>query len=339
MAMKNTNPDRATVGIYGCTNRYTLDRPATEKATFGVTLIGAALGLGAVDPSCSEGPRILRKHCPELMMLNQGIQVDWDDILRPDQQKTNDVIATIGAFCLQLAERVKKTISRGRRFVVIGGDHSCAIGTWSGATTAIADKGPLGLVWIDAHLDAHTPETSPSGYVHGMPVASLLGYGRPLLTDLLRPGPKLLPQHLCLIGGRCYEQEELNLLDKLGVRLILMEEVRKLGFAAALNKAVNIATSGTAGFGISIDLDAIHSDDAPAVCTPAPGGIPATQLISSIAGLDTGQKLIGYEIAEFNPCLDNGGRTARLICDLLVAMVVKDPRNDNTLIPLNTSVS
>lgn len=337
--MNNTKPDRRKAGLYGCTNRYTLSRSATEKATCGVTLIGAALGLGAVDSSCSEGPRILRKQTPELMMLNEGIQVDWDDILRPDQHKTDDVIATIGTFCLQLAERVKKTISRGRRFVVIGGDHSCAIGTWTGASTAIADKGPLGLVWIDAHLDAHTPETSPSGHVHGMPVASLLGYGRPVLTDLLRPGPKLLPQHLCLIGGRCYEREEVNLLNKLGVRLILMEEVRRYGLVASLNKAVDIATSGTAGFGISIDLDAIHSDDAPAVCTPAPGGIPATQLISSIAELDTGRKLIGYEIAEFNPCLDSGGRTARLIYDLLVAMVANDPLNDKPVMPLSTSVS
>ena len=337
--MNNTNPKRRTAGIYGFTNRYNRKRPATEEAHYGVTLIGAALGLGAVDPSCSEGPGILRKQYPELMMLKAGIQVDWDDILWPDQQLTDDVIATIGTFCLQLAERVKKIIGLGRHFVVLGGDHSCAIGTWTGASTAIADKGPLGLIWIDAHLDAHTPETSPSGYVHGMPVASLLGYGSPALTNLLQLGPKLLPQHLCLIGGRCYEQEELNLLNKLGVRLILMEEVHKIGLEAALNEAVNIATSGTAGFGISIDLDAIHADDAPAVCTPAPGGIPAAQLISSLAGLDTGQKLIGYEIAEFNPCLDNDGRTARLICNLLVAMVANDPPNDNTSIPLNTSVS
>ncbi len=334
--MNNTRLERRAAGVYEYANHHALNRPVTKQTTHGVSLIGAALGLGAVDPSCSAGPDILRQHRPELLMLNEGIQADWDDVVRPNRHNPENVVATIESFCLKLAARVRETISRGRRFAVIGGDHSCAIGTWTGANMAIADKGPLG---IDAHLDAHTPETSPSGYVHGMPVASLLGYGTPALTDLFRPGAKVLPQDLCLIGGRSYEPEEINLLNKLGVRFILMEEVNKHGLEAALNEALDIAASGTAGFGISIDLDAIHSNDAPAVGTPAPDGIPATQLINSIARLETGENLLGYEIAEFNPRLDRDGRTARLICDLLVATVANDSLKHNSSTPSKVSVS
>ncbi|MBL4818628.1 MAG: arginase [Deltaproteobacteria bacterium] len=300
---------------------YTYDCPLTEQSPPVVSLIGAALGLGSSLSGCAQGPDILRQHQPELLMSNAHVQAIWDELIRANRSRPENVVSTISRFCLALAERVKETIDNGERFTVIGGDHACAIGTWTGAAMAIADRGPLGLVWIDAHLDAHTPETSPSHCIHGMPVASLLGYGAPDLTDLLRPEAKLLPQHLCLVGVRSYEQDEIELLKKLGVRIILMEEIHRYGLEAALFEAVNIASSGTAGFGISIDVDAIHTDDAPAVGTPAADGIRATQLISAIAKLNTGQNLLGYEIAEFNPSLDIEEQTVNTICDLLVATV------------------
>lgn len=303
------------------TKLYTNDSSETEQASHGVSLIGTALGLGAAEPGCSDGPDILQGYHPELLMLGDDNQVVWQTILRLGRHQPDNVIATIAMFCQTLAELIQKTINNKQRFITIGGDHACAIGTWSGASLALADKGPLGLVWIDAHLDAHTPETSPSGYVHGMPLACLLGHGYPLLTNLIQTGPKLSPQHVCVIGVRHYEQEELDLLNRLGVRVIFMEEVHRYGFDAAFQKAVTIASTGTAGFGISIDLDAIDPADAPAVGTPVEEGIHATALIDSIASLNSKQNLIGYEIAEFNPKLDVKGRTARLICDLLVATV------------------
>ncbi len=318
--MKNIGVVRRAVGFYGNTNHSVLNRLSNEQATCRVSLIGAALGLGAKDPHCSEGPNILRLHHPEYLMLKQGVQAAWSEVVCPNEHQFEKAVVTIGSFCLKLARQVREEINRGRCFTVIGGDHSCAIGTWTGASLALSDEGPLGLIWIDAHLDAHTVETSPSGCVNGMPVASLLGYGPKDLVDVFRPGAKLLPKHLCLIGGRSYEQEEIDLLNKLGVRLMLMEEIHKRGFETALNEALDIATSGTAGFGISIDLDAVHPYDAPAVGTPAPDGIPAIHLINAIGKLETGRNLVGYEIAEFNPRLDRSGRTAKLICELLVAM-------------------
>lgn len=322
--MNDTRLDRQANRFYEYHIEQTMANAASKPTSNVLTLIGAAIGLGAADAWCSDGPDIVRQHQPEILLLNKGVQAHWANILRPNQYSPENRVATIETFCKNLAEQIKQIIGVGQRFAVIGGDHSCAIGTWTGARMAIPENGRLGLVWIDAHLDAHTPDTSPSGCVHGMPVASLLGFGTAELTDLFRPGPKVLPQDLCLIGARSYEQEEINLLRKLGVRFILMNEVKHYGFDAAFNEAVDIAKASTDGFGISIDLDAIHTADAPAVGTPVADGIPATQLIESIAGFNPGEKFLGCEIAEFNPRLDKDGRTARLICDLLVATVAKD---------------
>ena len=313
------------------TNLYSHGGSAREQTGHVVILIGAALGLGAAEPGCAEGPDTVRRCQPELLMLNEGVQAGWGDILRVDQHKIDSDVATIASFCHQLANSVQKTINNGQHFIVLGGDHSSAIGTWTGAARALANSGPIGLIWIDAHLDAHTPETSPSGCVHGMPVATLLGYGNPLLTNLTRPEAKLFPEHLCIIGVRHYEQQELDLMNTLGVQVIFMDEVHQYGFDTALDKAIAIASTGTAGFGISIDLDALNPNDAPAVGTPVPDGISATQLINAIAGLNTSHNLIGYEIAEFNPKLDINARTARVICDLLVATVANDAFKDRTL--------
>lgn len=317
---------------------YIYDCPLTEQ-TYPITfLIGAALDYGAAKSGCAEGPDTLRRLRPELLMTHAGIQTYWDKTLHAfqklDQASTqsepDNTLSIIHDFSLELAKHVKETVCNGQHFIVIGGDHACAIGTWTGAAMAVADQGPMGLIWIDAHLDAHTLESSPSGRVHGMPVASLLGHGSPLLTDLLQPGAKLLPQHVCLVGIRSYEQAELDLLNKLGVRVIFMEEVNRYGLDAAFKKAIDIASNGTAGFGISLDLDAIHPNDAPAVGSPVPGGIRASQLLNAMTKLNKHKKLLGYEIAEFNPSLDINNKTAKLICDLLVATATHYSFDDGT---------
>jgi arginase len=220
---------------------------------------------------------------------------------------------------MDLAESVLATVQRGRRFIVVGGDHSCAIGTWSAASLAIRDRGSLGLVWIDAHMDSHTPQTSPSGAAHGMPLACLLGYGDPELTELLDPKPKLEPRHVCLVGVRSYEEEEAGLLNHLGVRVITMEEIHRHGLAWAMEQAFERASEGTAGYGISIDLDAIDPTEAPGVGSPAPDGLHGQELVAGLARLPEQPILLGIEITEFNPLHDQDNCTAHLVCDLLNA--------------------
>src|SRR3977135_3336138 len=239
-----------------------------ERLTRPAVLIGAALGLGASDPRCGQGPHQLLAGGLLAHLSAQGADVLWRVTLQPQLRKSRD--GAIVEFCARLAREVSAVVGAGDFPIVLGGDHSCAIGTWSGAAKALSARGPLGLVWIDAHMDSHTPSTSPSGMLHGMPLAALLGHGAD--PELARgvEGP-LAPQHLCLVGVRSYESEEAALLAELGVKIFPMTEIEERGIDAVLDDAVRIARAGTAGYGISIDLDAIEPGPAPGRGTPGAG--------------------------------------------------------------------
>jgi ornithine--oxo-acid transaminase len=281
----------------------------------GWQLIGYACGLGARDAGCAEGPTALAA------LMGEGhAQSRWRAILFPEpgpRDATREV-ARLGA---RLAEEVAASLAEGVFPIVVGGDHTCALGTWSGAWRALSDEGPLGLLWIDAHLDAHTPETSPSGALHGMPLACLLGYGDPALTGCGGPGPKLDPAHVCLVGARSFEPEEAALLLRLGVRVFGMAEVWRRGMDEVLDEAVSICARGSAGFGLSVDLDAFEPDEAPGVGTPAPGGLRAEEAVGALSRIAEESRLLVLEVAELNPRLDPHGRTARLAQRLIAAVV------------------
>lgn len=206
--------------------------------------------------------------------------------------------------------------------MIIGGDHSCAIGTWKGAARAFGKRGAhgaLGLIWIDAHMDGHTPETTPSGKLHGMPVACLLGHGDRRLTGIGGDAP-LDPRRVCLVGVRSFEPEEAALLRRLGVRVFFMKEVERRGLAAVMKEAVAVARGDGGRYGVSLDLDALDPRDAPGVGTPVAGGIRAADLrraLSAIAGDDA---LAALEIVEYNPHQDRRGATARLVGDAILAI-------------------
>lgn len=285
-----------------------------------VDIIGAASGLGALDQGCALGPDVLRRMGLADRLREQCIPAGWDEILRRPVSNRRSVNAPLlKDFCTDLAGSVLTVLRRGHRFIVVGGDHSCAIGTWSAASVSIRDRGPLGLVWIDAHMDSHTPQSSPSGAAHGMPLACLLGHGAPDLIQLLDPSPKLDPNHVGLVGVRSYEEKEARLLKQLGVRVIAMNEVHKHGLAWAINEALRIACKGTAGYGVSIDLDAVDPKEAPGVGTPVPDGLHGEELADCLRSLPNQPAFLGIEIAEFNPLRDQDDRTARLVCDLLTA--------------------
>jgi arginase len=215
-------------------------------------------------------------------------------------------------------------VVHGKLPVVVGGDHSCAIGTWKGVASALRARGPLGLIWIDAHMDAHTPQTTPSGALHGMPLASLLGYGDKRLTSLGR-GVQLLPKHVCLIGVRSFESGEAALLRRLGVRVFFMPEVVRRGLTAVMREALDIATTGTAGFGVTLDLDALDPRDAPGVGSPVKGGIRAAELSTALASIQGHPALAGVEIVEYNPQRDRNGVTANVAAGLLEAVLAAKP--------------
>ncbi len=276
-----------------------------------VTVIGAACGCGAPDPDCRRAPETLRA-C-EAFHPAPGQPFAWDGILRPPPGAARHPLPAVRAVCQRLAERVKATLEQGGFPLVVGGDHSCAVGTWSGAHLALRPRGPLGLIWIDAHMDSHTFATTPSGMLHGMPLACLLGHGDPALTRLAAPEAKLDPAHVCLIGVRSFEAGEAKLLHDLGVRVFDMDEVRRRGLDAVFDDALARVTAGTAGFGVSLDLDALDpAEDAAAVGTPVPGGLGRGELLAALARLRGRADFIALELVEYSPHRDPDGATARL---------------------------
>jgi len=206
---------------------------------------------------------------------------------------------------------------------VIGGDHTCAGGTWTGVARML--QGELGLIWIDAHMDSHTPGTSHTGRLHGMPLAWLLGQADDDLYGL--SAGVVDPEHVALIGVRSYEPEEKERLDRLGVRVYYIEEVRSRGLRKVGAEALRIATAGTSGFGISLDLDAVTPEEAPGVGTPVAAGIEGAELARVLEVLGSGPELVGIELAEYLPRLDPDGRSARVAIDLLVAALCGPRKN------------
>jgi arginase len=282
-----------------------------------ISLLGYASGLAAADTGCGDGPAVLAKSDLCAKLKAQGADCDWQEMFYPPAEKT--VSPAVALLCARLAQRTKQLVDQQRMFTVFGGDHSCALGTWSGVSDSLKTQGALGLIWIDAHLDSHTPETTPSGNIHGMPLAALLGYGAAELTGIMGKRAKLQPQHVCIIGARSYEQGEVDLIKNLGVRVYKMPEIIQRGLEEIVQEARGIVGRGTASYGISIDLDAIDPREAPGVGSPEPNGLSSAELCRALTRLRNDSRLVGTEIAEFNPHSDRNRLSEKVIYDLLAA--------------------
>ncbi len=278
-----------------------------------VELIGAAWGLGGPEPGCAEAPAVLIPLLVE-QLQRCGVPVRAGPILSPTFTERRKQFA-VSKLCGLLASAVAESLRRGRLPCVLGGDHSCAGGTWTGV--ARATEGELGLVWVDAHMDAHTPRTSHTGRLHGMPLAWLLGQDDDPLYGLATG--VIDPRHVALIGVRSFEPEERERLERLGVRVIYMDEIRSRGIAAVLDEALGIATRGTAAFGVSIDLDVVSPDEAPGVGTPVPDGVAGAELTKALERIGGRPDLVAVELVEYSPRLDPSRRTARVAVEILRA--------------------
>lgn len=278
-----------------------------------VQLIGAAWGLGGADPGCAEAPAVLAPLAARRLEAC-GVGTVVGPLIAPAAGERRKTLA-VSRLCGQLASAVADARREARLPCVLGGDHSCAGGTWSGVARTL--DGALGLVWIDAHMDSHTPSTSHTGRLHGMPLAWLLGQADDPLYGLA--SGVLKPEHVCLVGVRSYEPEEDERLRRLGVRVVFMDEVRARGIDAVLGEAIEIARAGTAGFGVSIDLDVVSPDEAPNVGTPVSGGVTSAELARSLEQVAGEPSLAALELVEYSPRLDRDGATARVALSLLSA--------------------
>ncbi len=228
------------------------------------------------------------------------------------------------ATCTRLADIVERNLEEGLLPLVLGGDHSQAIGTVSALARFHRKRGKrVGVVWVDAHTDINTPQSSPSGNIHGMPLAVLLGIGPPDLVALAGDTPALDPRDVVIIGARDVDEGERAMVRELGVRVYTMAELDERGTAVCVREAFDRVQNGTAGVHLSFDLDGVDPSAAPGVGTPVPGGlsIRESHLICETAAR-TG-RLLGMEMVELNPTLDQANQTGRLAVWLISSAMGK----------------
>jgi arginase len=237
---------------------------------------------------------------------------------RTSGDKSARYLSEIAETCSRTAEAVLKTLEEGMTPMVLGGDHSLAAGSVSGVAEFYRRKGEkIGILWIDAHSDFNTPETSPSGNVHGMPLAALLGQGPEVLGNLLGFSPKIAPENTVLIGVRDIDAAERETLSRAGItEVYTMRDIDERGMRTVMEEALRAAGHGTAGYHVSLDMDWIDPEDAPGVGTPVRGGATYREAHLAMEIIADHGRLLSFEIVEVNPVIDEHNRTADLAVEL-----------------------
>ena len=242
----------------------------------------------------------------------------------PEQKKEGAAHAKylkeITATCTNAADLVLKTLEAGKVPLVLGGDHSVAAGTVSGVAKYYRRKNQkIGLIWIDAHTDMNTPETSPSGNVHGMPLAALMGLGPSELGNIYEFSPKVDPENCVLVGIRDVDNFEKENIRKAGVEVFTMRDIDERGMRVVMEDALAMAGRGTAGYHVSLDMDWIDPEDAPGVGTPVWGGATYREAHLAMEIIADHARMLSFEIVEVNPVIDEHNQTADLAVELALS--------------------
>lgn len=296
------------------------------RRPFEIPTFGYAIGIAGSHEGTAYSPIYLRRH------LSAYSNFVWKSTFSASEAIfSHEIPDAIARACLQLGREIRSTVKKGKSFLVIGGDHSSAIGTWSGAAVGMKQKGDLGLIWIDAHLDSHTFKTTPSGNIHGMSLAALLGFGAPRFKKLLKGYRKIKPENLCIIGVRSYEEEELELLNRLNVKIYFMDELERRGFLPVIEEAIQVVTQNTVAFGVSLDVDVFDPSDAPGVGTQAHNGIRFDEFEKGWKRVTTDPAFLGLEIVEFNPLLDLEKKTEKIVIDLIIKTFLSQKSGEQPL--------
>jgi arginase len=296
-----------------------------------ICIVGAPMDFGAGRRGVDMGPSALRKAGLNAKLDKLGYSIkDLGNVFVEQQESMPEgagnakFLASIAASCSGLGSIVEGVIESHKFPLVLGGDHSIAAGTVAGVASAYRKRGQkIGLIWIDAHTDMNTPDTTPSGNVHGMPLACCIGSGPAELTEILGFRPKVEAANVVLIGIRDVDIEERELVRSSGVTIFTMRQVDEVGMHRVMEQALLIANRGTAGFHLSLDMDAIDPVEAPGVGTPVEGGITyreahlAMEMICDCCGM------VSMEIVEVNPVLDTANRTAELGVQLVASAMGK----------------
>lgn len=226
--------------------------------------------------------------------------------------------------CVRLRHKVEALLEDDRFPLVVGGDHSIAVGTIAGLTSHYHKRDErVGLIWFDAHGDMNTPGTTHSGNIHGMPLAACLGHGPEALTKIGDRFPMVEVENTTLVGVRSLDDGERELLRSTGIRCFTMKDIDLHGIHTVMREAIARATAGTAGFHLSFDLDGTDPDVAPGVGTPVPGGVSFREAHTVMELVAESGKLLGLELTEINPILDNRNRTAKTAVEFALSALGK----------------
>lgn len=296
-----------------------------------VSIIGVPCGFGASTAGVDLGPAAMRVARLNQRVAQLGYEVrDLGDIrvmCPPAPSHPQDklkFLPEVTAACEQLAREVKSILGSGELPIVLGGDHSIAMGSVSGVASFQRERGEsIGLVWFDAHADMNTPETSPSGNLHGMPLAVLLGYGAPELTGIEGFAPKLDPRFCVHVGARDVDAGERELIRRLGIRFITMREIDERGMNSCIDEAITIASRATGGFHVTLDVDALDPGDAPGSGTVVRGGLTYREAHLAMEHIAEAGGMRSLEVVEINTALDINNRTAELGVELILSALGK----------------
>lgn len=226
--------------------------------------------------------------------------------------------------CTQLQQKIIHQLEQGWMPIALGGDHSLAIGSVSGAAHIYHKRQEqIGIIWVDAHTDMNTPQTSPSGNIHGMPLSTLMGHGHPLLLALNSTSQSINPKKAVIIGARDVDITEIPLVKELGVRVITMSEVDRRGVSSCIEEAIEIVNDNTAGVWLSFDLDGVDPRYAPGVGTPVQGGLSLRESHLLCEMIASSSNIIGMDMVELNPTLDMANQTGRLAMGLILSALGK----------------
>jgi arginase len=291
-----------------------------------IKIIGVPLDLGAARRGVDMGPSAVRVAGLEARLEALGHEVnDAGNIgvaiaeTKHAGEQSARYLSEITETCTHAAEAVLRSLEEGMTPVVLGGDHSVAAGTVSGVSEFYRRQNKtIGLIWIDAHSDINTPETSPSGNVHGMPLAALLGLGPEPLANILGFSPKVAPENTVLIGVRDIDATEKENIRRAGItEVYTMRDIDERGMRTVMEEALRAAGRGTAGYHVSLDMDWIDPEDAPGVGTPVRGGATYREAHLAMEIIADHGRMLSFEIVEVNPVIDERNRTADLAVELI----------------------
>jgi len=300
----------------------------TQKA---VGVLGVPLAYGASMAGVELGPAALRVARLNKRIKQLGYKVrDLGDLHVQDTQSAPEpgdklkYLREISAACEELAQKVEEILNAGERPLVLGGDHSIAIGSITGFAVHCRRRNETpGLIWFDAHADMNMPETTPSGNIHGMPLAVVLGYGAPELVNLGGFTPKLDPRFCAHVGARDVDPGERELIQKLGIRFITMREIDERGMSACMDEAIEIASRASGGYAVTVDVDALDPGDAPGSGTLVRGGLTYREAHLAMEKIAEAGGLRSLEVVEINTALDSNNKTAELGVELILSALGK----------------